>query len=414
MHVEIRVQTTDPGGHVIVAWTPIPAEARLVDPLDDQPVTATLENAGSPTGGRLQFTTAPTHDGAPTLALTLPATGEPQPFFVAGEFGQPSRALGDATLQARGPQTAGGPGPVLASVPVTVRVRKDATTLTAQERDDFLSAMGSLNAGGQGGFKAFRDMHRLFANDEEHGNVGFLPWHRAYLLDLERELQAFKPAVALPYWRFDRSAPSLFTLEFMGVPNAAGRAQFVAGHPFLGWVTDGQLGILRTASTAPAGLRTEAETINLGGPAATAQYGGFAVMEGNPHGRAHTSFGGTSSIRSIDTAAKDPLFFLLHCNVDRLWAKFQWSRGLSNPANPRAFAQAIDDRIGHRLPDTMWPWNGVTAAPRPTTAPGGGLASSPLTTAPGPAPTVGAMLDFQDVAGGPWLGFAYDDVPFQI
>jgi hypothetical protein len=39
----------------------------------------------------------------------------------------------------------------------------------------------------------------------------------------------------------------------------------------------------------------------------------------DPTGRVR--FGG--SIRDPTTAAKDPLFFLLHCNVDRLWAKWQ-------------------------------------------------------------------------------------------
>ncbi len=71
------------------------------------------------------------------------------------------------------------------------------------------------------------------------------------------------------------------------------------------------------ANAAPDGLRNETQTLALGN-----QYAAFRSLEGNPHGSAHTSFGG--SISSIPTAAKDPLFFLLHCNVDRLWAKWQW------------------------------------------------------------------------------------------
>jgi tyrosinase len=61
----------------------------------------------------------------------------------------------------------------------------------------------------------------------------------------------------------------------------------------------------------------------------------------------------------------------------------------------------------------MWPWNGDTNPPRPSTAPGGGLASSPVTSAPGASPTVRSMLDFQGAAGSVPLGFAYDDVPFE-
>lgn len=151
----------------------------------------------------------------------------------------------------------------------------------------------------------------------------------------------------------------------------------------------------------------------LGGPATTASYANFDVMERNPHGSAHMSFS-SGFIRRIETAARDPLFFMLHANVDRLWAKFQWVRKRTSPTDSRAFAPAVPNRVGHRLPDTMWPWNGVTGAPRPSTAPGGRFAPSRSTTAPGTTPMVRAMLDYQALGGGPSLGFAYDDVPFEL
>src|SRR3712207_7149215 len=106
-------------------------------------------------------------------------------------------------------------------------------------------------------------------------------------------------------------------------------------------------------------------------------------MEGNPHGRAHTRFGG--SISSIDTAARDPLFFLLHANVDRLWARWQWIRRRFDVRDTNAFSRPGnatgpgDRTIGHNLNDTMWPWNQINAPPRPPTAPGGTLALSPVT-----------------------------------
>ena len=118
-------------------------------------------------------------------------------------------------------------------------------------------------------------------------------------------------------------------------------------------------------------------------------------------------------IQAPETSPQDPLFYLLHGNVDRLWAKWQWYNKRTDPADARAFAPAIDNRIGHRLADTMWPWNGSTQPPRPSTAPGGALASSAVTAAPGGAPTVRSMLDFQAVGGGDDLGFDYDDVPFE-
>ena len=62
----------------------------------------------------------------------------------------------------------------------------------------------------------------------------------------------------------------------------------------------------------------------------------------------------------------------------------------------------------------MWPWNGVTAPPRPPTAPGGAFEGSLLTPLPGASPTVRSMIDFQAVGGGDHLGFGYDDVPFDL
>jgi tyrosinase len=133
-------------------------------------------------------------------------------------------------------------------------------------------------------------------------------------------------------------------------------------------------------------------------------------MEGTPHGRAHTGFRG--SVSSIPTAARDPLFFMIHCNTDRLWAKWQWLHGRTSPTDPNAYATPSPNRIGHALNDTMWPWNGVTTSPRPPTAPGGAFEGSPVTSLPGVSPTVRSMIDAQAVAASAPLGFAYDDVPF--
>ena len=83
------------------------------------------------------------------------------------------------------------PAACWAAHPTMVRVRKNANRLTTAERDRFLRALATLNGSGIGRFTEFRDMHVGGAPDSEaHGGSGFLPWHRIYLLDLERELQA--------------------------------------------------------------------------------------------------------------------------------------------------------------------------------------------------------------------------------
>jgi tyrosinase len=289
-----------------------------------------------------------------------------------------------------------------------VRIRKNANNLTAGERDRLVAAFAKLNNQGAGRFTDFRDMHTNVSSPQAHGAPGFLPWHRAYLLDLERELQAIDPSVALPYWRFDQPSPNIFTQEFFGVSDPVGTVSFSATNPLQFWRTDGVPGINRRpffpTAAAPPGVRTEAQTFALG-----INYPQFRTMEGNPHGSAHVSFGGF--ISSIGTAARDPLFFLLHCNVDRLWAKWQRANSRFNPAVAASYDGA-GHPIGHNLPDTMWPWNGVTGAPRPPTAPGGAMAPSPCVSAPGPQPRVRDSLDYQGrINAVSRMGFDYDDVP---
>jgi tyrosinase len=203
---------------------------------------------------------------------------------------------------------------VIGSTPCTVRIRKNANNLTPAERDRFIAAFAQLNNQGLGRFADFRDMHTNVSSPQAHGAPGFLPWHRAYLLDLERELQAIDPSVALHYWRFDQASPNIFKRDYLGESDNLGTVFFSATNPLQFWKTDGVTGINRrpffNTNSRPA-VRTEAQTLALG-----TTFTNFRTMEGNPHGNAHTSFGG--SISSIPTAARDPLFFLLHCNVDRL------------------------------------------------------------------------------------------------
>jgi tyrosinase len=358
--------------------------------------------------------------GTSPLHLALPWDGSAVRFWIAGQFGFPSTDYGDARIEVIDASSSS----LLGSLPVMVRIRKSANTLTPAERDRFLSAFGTLNGNGLGRFKDFREVHvGGIPSSEAHGNRGFLPWHRAFMLDLERELQAIDPTVALPYWRFDQAAPNVFTREFMGLSNSVDRVEFVPGHPFDAWTTDSQMGILRrlenfAPNSAPGSIPNpanppplnELDTINLGNPGAVFQ--NFTRMEGSPHGRAHTSF--SRYISSIPSAARDPLFFLLHANVDRLWAKWQWVKRRTNPSLATSFPPGPRTRVGHNINDTMWPWNGVTGNPRPATAPGGALAPSPETPVPGPGPTVRSMIDYLGEHGSREHGFAYDDVPFEL
>lgn len=402
-----------------LSWSPDPASLRVADSDGEpSPIRVRLRSGAGP-GGRLEFRAERKDAPAAELSLDLPTDGTGRDFFLSGKFGSPSTADGDTPLEVLDRDAA---NVALASFPLMVRVRKDAEQLTDAERDRFLMALAKLNDQGRGPYQTYRDSHMAMTLDEAHGFDGFLPWHRAYLLDFERELQRINPSVALPYWRWDRGAPKLFSGDFLGAPQPSGLAGFAPSNPLQVWSVDGQAGIVRTpvfsiATPAhnPAGFPPAPDsTVTL----ATASYTTLRLpFELNPHGRAHTCFNGP--IRNPPTAPRDPLFFLLHNNVDRLWATWQWLQKRFDPADLDAYGfpgRAGDPRstrIGHNLLDTMWPWNGVTVSPRPSTAPRMPFPLTLLTT-PGNRPTVRSMIDYQglhDPSAG--LGFDYDSVPYQ-
>jgi tyrosinase len=409
VQVEIQINNSSSDSARFVTWSAAPCRVRMTDASGaTAPATMVDLTCTAGSGGEVRLSNASSGPFANSLTLPVPMSGASVTFFVKGTFGKPSSALDDVTVEAKSA------GTTVGSVNLTVRIRKDANTLTPAERDRFLAAMGTINNRGAGRFVDFRDMHDGRADREMHGNPGFLAWHRAYLLDLERDLQAIDPSVTIPYWRFDKPAPNVFTADFMGDADPLGAVQFTPGHALEFWTTDGMLGIDRNpgfnTATAAAFVRSETATIGLG-----TTFAKFRAMEGDPHGFAHTSFNGF--IDNPSTAPKDPLFFLLHCNVDRLWAKWQQKNGLFDSSKAAAFfvGPGGSNRIGHNLGDTMWPWNGVTTAPRPsTTPPGGGIALSPFLNDPwvGPAPAVQNVFDFRGtVAASNQLGFDYDDVP---
>lgn len=406
MNVELQINNSQSTGARFVSWAPSPCRIRVTDPSGATSPNVNVRITGRSVagGGAVVFRGSTAGPFSGSLTVPVPINGASVPFFVAGSFGRPSINNGDVTIEARTGNT------LVGSVQVMVRVRKNANTLTAGERDRIVSAFAQLNNQGMGRFADFRDMHTRAGDREAHGGPAFLPWHRAYLLDLEREVQAIDPSVSLPYWRFDQPAPNIFTPEFLGVSDAVGDVQFSASNPLRFWRTDSVLGIERTpefnTATGRPTLRTEALTLALGN-----LYRNFRTMQSNPHNLAHTSFDGF--IATLSTAVRDPLFFLLHCNVDRLWAKWQRQNSRFDPAHLASYDTNSGNQIGHKLPDTMWPWNGITGGMRPPTAPGGTLALSPCVSAPGLQPRVQDLLDYQGAVSAPSrMGFDYDDVSF--
>src|SRR5206468_3778310 len=237
----------------------------------------------------------------------------------------------------------------------------------------FVSAVLTLKANGTYDNYVVDHMGAMAA---AHRGPAFLPWHREFLRRFEQDLRAIDSQVTLPYWDWtvDNSATSsLWDVAFLGGN----------GRPSDGWVTTGPFaysgGNWTLASDGPA-LRRR---FGLSAPALStpndvtwalsdATYdvspwnmfvtSGFRnKLEGwvnGPllHNLTHVWVGGSMGPMS---SPNDPVFFLHHCFIDKLWA--DWMR--MHPGS--GYLPVSGGPAGHNLGDAMQPWasRGQTVTP---------------------------------------------------
>lgn len=212
----------------------------------------------------------------------------------------------------------------------------------------------------------------LYWDQCQHGSWYFFPWHRGYLMALEAQLRqdiislGGPASWALPYWNYfggtngsqyqmppafaeqtlpDGTANALNVAMRYGpdgdgdiyVPTAAGEAAHPADPNFsYGEVTaDAMANDLFTGTdpaTPPPGF---------GGPESGFAHNGspHGNFESNPHDLVHVYVGGQVSntnyglMADPGTAGLDPIFYLHHANIDRMWAVWIAS-GNSDPIDP--------------------------------------------------------------------------------
>lgn len=163
----------------------------------------------------------------------------------------------------------------------------------------------------------------------DHGAPGFLTWHRAYMLAFERALQAHGCNIMLPFWNWSSSPTT-------GVPPACREQTYVnrAGDTVPNPLYSGP--IHSAAGGGTTHRRSDINTTEFGDIADSAQsamsaatFVSFQTSINGPHGSVHIRTGGPDGhMRFTSLAGFDPIFYLHHCNVDRLW----WNWQQSNPA----------------------------------------------------------------------------------
>jgi tyrosinase len=165
----------------------------------------------------------------------------------------------------------------------------------------------------------------------------FLPWHRLFVRYLEEIVRAVlaDQTFTLPYWDYtaaDATLNGVLPVEFRKANDATFGPLYVSNRS--PGVNDGQP--IQGQGGPP---------LNLSDLTAT-PYGGAVgfcgTLDGDLHGAVHVLVGDTQNMGAVPYAARDPIFWLHHCNIDRLWASWN-AAGNPNPALNRTFTFAKSD-----------------------------------------------------------------------
>ena len=283
----------------------------------------------------------------------------------------------------------------------SVPERKSAAQLSTGERAEFVNTLlrmkqipsqfePTLNA-----YDYFVDLHMQAFNGHTgaHMSSGFLPWHREFLRRFELEMRraSDNPRITLPYWDWTEqgSAQAIFTDNFLGGDGDQSQKYFVVSGAFRkgNWAmadnyddTDDEFddeidpntslnreGLQRHFNqngNVPLPVSAQVDyMLNFLQRYDAAPYNQFSniffsmrgYLEGRwPQGPAlhnavHVWVGGQMQTAS---SPNDPVFFLHHANIDRLWS--QWQERYGNDSYPK--------EGHHNDQERLFGFGGVSAA----------------------------------------------------
>ena len=138
-------------------------------------------------------------------------------------------------------------------------------------------------------------------NTCEHGTYFFWSWHRMYLHYFEQIIRKMSgnPTWMLPFWNYELASERKLPAPF----RISSSQLYLSNRDPL--MNNG------TASLSASDVDVSA------GFGLTNFTSASSSIEGTPHGVVHVRVGG--AMGSVPTAAVDPIFYLHHANIDRLW-----------------------------------------------------------------------------------------------
>jgi len=160
----------------------------------------------------------------------------------------------------------------------------------------------------------------------------FLPWHRMFVYYHERIVRRVsgRPDFTLPYWDYTSSDPAkrgVVPLEFRSPDDPVFGVLYRADRSEL--ANSGQ----------PIQSNNPGDPMKIGGPMGKKNYemvgsdvGFCRSINSGIHGNIHVLVGNKTGMGSVPYAGCDPLFWVHHSNIDRMWASWNHNGGV-NPVD---------------------------------------------------------------------------------
>lgn len=250
--------------------------------------------------------------------------------------------------------------------------RKNAALASAAERTAYINALLDIDALALHQFSdgvQYWDKQNVIhdVGGALHGVPGFLPWHREFLNRLEILMRESNPVLTLMYWDWTTDPRTgfgvdLFNTGFMGSSSGAVGMPLGALQPPNLSRNVGSSSFTSDADATITGLGTYPAMWDRLEDGANPPVTGM-----RNHNSAHGYIGGGGNMSFLNTAAQDPFFFLLHGNVDKIWAA--WQRDPAHPERLDPTTTYGTSSGQSSIVNTMSPWDGGTGV-SPWTNPG--------------------------------------------
>jgi Common central domain of tyrosinase len=270
-------------------------------------------------------------------------------------------------------------------------IRYNVATVSAEERRRLRDAMLELHKRlypGQrtdpipGGVTYWFKQDEIHQATHVHGGPAFLPWHRELCNRYEALLRQVDPEISLHYWDYTTDPRPLFTAEFLGSANGQagepwlsagfykpGATPFRSDNPFdpvNNNPADPPRSLARAVAQGPPPVGTTLWPTDSDILAATT-YPQMRDLLERAHNQAHGYIGGNLGQPHI--SFRDPFVFLLHSNVDRLFAMWQTIPGQKWRLDPnQVYGSETNDP---EIIEDLEPWAATPPSIRPWVPPEG-------------------------------------------